>query len=161
MIFSLVGAHTFPLITLYRVSVPLDEMGGLFSLPAYVVLFFLAWLFSVFSSGLFSSFWRVLFSVYGVMAGASSSSFVRNDGSVGNGTRVLLVFSAYKVMAFPAIQEFALSSVVMAGKRDCGGSCAGLGLSGVLSRLWLSGYWVMAYGEIVPAVAWKDEVGGR
>ncbi|PPY24026.1 hypothetical protein C5966_14780 [Cronobacter sakazakii] len=64
-------------------------------------------------------------------------------------------------MALPAIQEFALSSVVMTGKRDCDGSCAGLGLSGVLSRLWLSGYWVMAYGEIVSAVAWKDEVGGR
>jgi len=51
--------------------------------------------------------------------------------------------------------------VVMVGKRDCDGSCAGLGLSGVSSRLWLSVYWVMAYGEIVPAVAWKDEVGGR
>ncbi|MBF4821876.1 hypothetical protein [Cronobacter sakazakii] len=118
----------------------MDEMGGLFSLPAYVVLFFLVWFFSVFSSGLFSSFWRVLFSVYGVMAGAPFSSFVREDGSVGNGTRALLVFSAYEVMALPAIQEFALSSVVMTGKRDCDGSCAGLGLSGVLSRLWLSGY---------------------
>ncbi len=68
------------------------------------------------------------------------------------------MFSAYEVMALPAIQEFALSPVVMVGKRDCDGSCAGLGLSGVSSRLWLSVYWVMAYGEIVPAVAWKDEV---
>lgn len=39
--FSLVGTHTFPLITLYRVSIPLGEMGGLFSFPAYVVLFLL------------------------------------------------------------------------------------------------------------------------
>ncbi|NCI02186.1 hypothetical protein EHI96_20460 [Cronobacter malonaticus] len=84
--------------------------------------------------------------MYGVMAGASSSSFVRKDGSVGNGSRALLVFSAYEVMAFPAIQEFALSPVVMVGKRDCDGSCAGLSLSGVSSRLWLSVYWVMAYG---------------
>ncbi|EGT4373677.1 hypothetical protein AUM47_19645 [Cronobacter malonaticus] len=64
-------------------------------------------------------------------------------------------------MAFPAIQEFSLSLVVMVGKQNCDGSCAGLGMPEVSSRLWLSGYWVMAYGEIVSAVAWKDEVGGR
>ena len=69
------GAYTFPLITLYTASIPLGEMGGLFSLPAYVVSFFLRWLFSVFSSGVFSSFWGVFFSLYGVMAGALFSSF--------------------------------------------------------------------------------------
>ncbi|PJD77785.1 hypothetical protein B9Q34_23195, partial [Enterobacter hormaechei] len=56
-IFSPVDVQTFPLITLYTASIPLGEMGGLFSLPAYVVLFFLRWFFLVFSSGLFSSFW--------------------------------------------------------------------------------------------------------
>lgn len=42
------------------------------------------------------------------------------------------------VMAFPAIQEFALSSGVMVGKRDCDGSCSGLGLSGVSFWLFFS-----------------------
>ena len=50
---------------------------------------------------------------------------------MGNGSRALLLFSAYEVMAFPAIQEFALSFGVMVGKRDGDGSCSGLGLSGV------------------------------
>lgn len=69
------GAYTFPLITLCTASIPLGEMGGLFSLPAYVVSLFLRWFFSVFSSGLLSSFWGVCFSVYGVMAGVLFSSF--------------------------------------------------------------------------------------
>lgn len=43
----------------------------------------------------------------------------------------LLSFSACEVMAFPAIQEFALSFGVMVGKRDGDGSCSGLGLYGV------------------------------
>ena len=41
---------------------------------------------------------------------------------MGNGSRALLLFSAYEVKAFPAIQEFAFSSGVMVGKRDCDGS---------------------------------------
>lgn len=49
--------QTFPLITLYTTTMPFGEMGGLFSLPAYAVSLFLRWLFSVFSFGLFSSFW--------------------------------------------------------------------------------------------------------
>lgn len=51
------GAYTFPLITLYTVTIPVGEMGALFSLPVYVVSFSLRWFFSGFSSGLFSSFW--------------------------------------------------------------------------------------------------------
>ncbi|SUH59102.1 Uncharacterised protein [Salmonella enterica subsp. enterica serovar Hartford] len=50
-------AYTFPLITLYTATIPVCEMGVLFSLPEYVVSLFWRWLFSVFSSGLFSSFW--------------------------------------------------------------------------------------------------------
>lgn len=55
--FSPVDVQIFLLITLYRETISVGEMGGLFSLPAYVVSFFLRWFFSVFSSGLFSSFW--------------------------------------------------------------------------------------------------------
>lgn len=69
------NVQTFPLITLYTASIPLGEMGWLFSLPAYVFSLFLRWFFSVFSSGVFSLFWGVFFSVYGVMAGALFSSF--------------------------------------------------------------------------------------
>lgn len=50
---------------------------------------------------------------------------------MGNGSRALLLFSACEVMAFPAIQELALSFGVMVGKRDGDGSCSGLGLYGV------------------------------
>lgn len=69
------GAYTFPLIKLCTAIIPLSEMGGVFFLPAYVVSLFLRWFFSVFSSGLFWSFWGVYFSVYGVMAGALFSPF--------------------------------------------------------------------------------------
>ena len=67
--------QTFTVKTLYTTTMPLGEMDGLLSLPAYVVSFFLRWFFSVFSSGVFSSFWGVFFSLYGVMAGALFSSF--------------------------------------------------------------------------------------
>ncbi|QJQ18241.1 hypothetical protein D6T76_22740 (plasmid) [Enterobacter hormaechei] len=63
---------------------------------------------------------------------------------MGTGSRALLLFSAYEVKAFPAIQEFAFSSGVMVGKRDGDGSCSGLGLSGVSFWLFFSVYWVMA-----------------
>ncbi|HGN9431566.1 hypothetical protein [Citrobacter freundii] len=63
---------------------------------------------------------------------------------MGNGIWVLLLFCANEVMAFPAIQEFAFSSGVMVGKRDCDGSCSGLGLSGVSFWLFFSVFWVMA-----------------
>lgn len=71
------------------------------------------------------------------------------------------MFSAHEVMASPAIQEFAFSSGVMVGKRDCDGSCSGLGLSGV--SLWLFFffvYWVMACrglrARAAFSVAWED-----
>ncbi len=69
------NVQTLPLITLYTTTIPVGEMGGLFSLPAYVVSLFLRWFFTVFSSGVFSSFWGVFFSVYEVMAGALFSPF--------------------------------------------------------------------------------------
>lgn len=79
---------------------------------------------------------------------------------MGNGSRALLLFSAYEVMAFPAIQEFAFSSGVMVGKRDYDGSCSGLGLSGVSFWLFFSVYWVMACrglrARAAFSVAWED-----
>ncbi|EFH8872784.1 hypothetical protein [Escherichia coli] len=69
------------------------------------------------------------------------------------------MFSAYEVMAFPAIQEFALSFGVMVGKRDCDGSCSCLGLSGVSFWLFFSVYWVMTYRGLrvrtAFSVAWE------
>ncbi|HCB1820500.1 TPA: hypothetical protein MYQ23_004974 [Citrobacter freundii] len=63
-------------------------------------------------------------------------------------------------MAFPAIQEFALSFGVMVGKGDCDGSCSGLGLSGVSFWLFFSVYWVMACrglrARAAFSVAWED-----
>ncbi|ENL8728935.1 hypothetical protein AB6I73_003895 [Citrobacter amalonaticus] len=63
-------------------------------------------------------------------------------------------------MAFPAIQEFALSSGVMMGKRDFDGSCSGLGLSGVTFWLFFSVYWGMACRGLCARaafpVAWGD-----
>lgn len=50
---------------------------------------------------------------------------------MGNGSRALLLFSAYEIMAYPAIQEFAFSFGVMVGKRDCDGSYSGLDWPGV------------------------------
>ena len=66
---------------------------------------------------------------------------------MGNGSRALLLFSAYEVMAFPANQEFALSFGVRVGKRDGAGYCSGLVLSGVSSRVFSSVYWGMAFRE--------------
>lgn len=59
----------------------------------------------------------------------------------------LLSFSACEVMAFPAIQEFALSFEVRVGKRDGTGDCSGLVLSGVSSQVFSSVYWGMAFRE--------------
>ena len=70
------------------------------------------------------------------------------------------MFCAYEVMAFPAIQEFALSFGVMVGKGDCDGFWSGLGLSGVSFWLFFSVYWVMAYrglrARAAFTVAWGD-----
>lgn len=71
-----------------------------------------------------------------------------------------MLFPAYEVMAFPAIQEFALPFGVMVGIRDCDGSCSGLGLSGVSFWLFFSVYWVMASrglrARAAFSIAWED-----
>ena len=72
------------------------------------------------------------------MACALFLSFILRGGSVGDVVSGLLSFSACKVMAFPANQEFALSSGVRLGQRPAAGLRSGLPSPGASSRLFSS-----------------------
>lgn len=61
-----------PSRTFYAATISVGELGVLFSLSVYVVSFVLRWFFY----GVFSSFWCLFFSVYGVMAGGGLLSLL-------------------------------------------------------------------------------------
>lgn len=141
----------------YTATISVGELGVLFSLSVYVVSFVLRWFFY----GVFSSFWWLFFSVYGVMAGGRFLSLLCLSCLSGVCERLLQLF-VYWVMAFPVIVVF---RVFWDWEKPCGYRLRwGFSDSGVLRCLgngvsWVSRVWM--FSDCLWKLGWLSGSLGR